>query len=293
MECTMSTILVTGATGQQGGTLARVLLDHGHTVRALTRNGDSQAATQLKKLGADIFEGNFDDSDSLKRAIDGSDAVYVVSTPFEDGIDAETRQGIAAVDAVNAVGVNHLVYSSVSDADRKTGIPHFDSKFKVEQHIQSLNLPYTIVAPVYFFENMFAPFMLPGLQQGTLALGLPHDRKLQSIAVANIGNFLSLVFEKRDEFIGRRVNIASDELTGEEYAAALSRTSGKSIAYFQIPIEQVREQNEDFALMYEWFDRVGYTVDISSLHRDYPEVGWMRFEDWAQGRDWKVLDRAS
>ena len=132
-----------------------------------------------------------------------------------------------------------------------------------------------------------------GQQGGTLALGLPPDRKLQSIAVENVGNFLAFVLERPEQFIGRRVNIASEKLSGKEYAAVISRTIGKRVTYFQIPLDQIRVQNEDFACMYEWFDLVGYSADIDSLYKDYPEIGWLCLEAWAKSRDWKVLDRAS
>jgi uncharacterized protein YbjT (DUF2867 family) len=292
-EDTMLDILVTGATGQQGGSVARILIDHGHGVRALTRKPGSPQAIQLEKRGAQIFEGSFDDSDSLKRALHGVDAAFVVGTPFELGTDAETKQGIAVVDAVQQTGVGHLIYTSVGDADQNTGIPHFDSKYRVEQHIKNLGIPHTIVAPVFFYENMFAPFMLPGLQQGTLAMALPADRTLQSVALENIGQFAVHAIENRDAFLGKRVNLASDELTGTEYAAVLSRASGRTIQYFPVPIEKVREQSEDMALMFEWFDHVGYSVDLDGLRRDYPAIGWKSFEEWAGEKDWKVLDRAS
>ena len=125
------------------------------------------------------------------------------------------------------------------------------------------------------------------------AMGIPGHRKLQSIAVENIGRFTALVIERREEFIGRRVNIASDKLSGNEYADVLSRANGKQISYAQIPIEQIREQSEDMALMYEWFNRVGYSADIEGLRRQYPDVGWLGFEAWSRSRDWHILDRAS
>jgi uncharacterized protein YbjT (DUF2867 family) len=293
MEEHMIRVLITGATGQQGGAVARALIDRGHHVRALSRDPESSKAYKLRRLGAENVKGNFNDVESLKAAADGVDAVFVMGTPFELGTEKETTQGIAAVDAFNAAGVKHIVYTSVADADRDTGIPHFDSKYRVEQHIRELGLPHTIVAPVFFFDNMYAPFMLDALKQGTLAMGLPPDRKLQSVAVENIGAFTAHVIENRDDFLGKRVNIASDELSGQEYASVLSRVSGSPISYYPVPLEQIREGSEDMALMYEWFDRVGYSADIEGLRTSYPDVGWLRFEEWAQKSDWKVLDKAS
>ena len=124
-------VLVTGATGKQGGAVARQLIGKGHHVRALTRDPSKPAAQALAGLGAELAVGNLDDRASLERAIDGVDAVFAVATPFEEGTQAETQQGINVADAAIAAGVQ-LVYSSVANADRQTGIPHFDSKFAVE-----------------------------------------------------------------------------------------------------------------------------------------------------------------
>ncbi len=129
------TVLVTGATGQQGGAVARILLKRGHRVRGFTRRANSPAARQLERLGAELAIGNFDDPASIERAAVGVDAVYAMATPYEAGVEVETRQGITLVDAVKAAGVEHLIYSSVASADQNTGIPHFDSKYKIEQHI--------------------------------------------------------------------------------------------------------------------------------------------------------------
>ena len=141
-------VLVSGATGQQGGALAWVLLDNGHRVRAFVRRPDSQEAKELERLGAELAEGDFEEPSTIEQAARGMDAVYVVATPFEAGMEAETRHGIAAADAAKTAGVGHLVYSSVGGADQDTGIPHFDSKREVEEHIEGLGIPYTIVAPV-------------------------------------------------------------------------------------------------------------------------------------------------
>ncbi len=287
------TVLVTGATGQQGGAVARALLNRGQRVRALTRNPDSPVAQAVQQLGADLVAGSFDDPASLVNAAEGADAVFTMSTFFEAGLDAEIRQGIALANAAKAAGVQHLVYSSVASADQHTGVPHFESKYRIEQHIQSLGIPHTIIGPVYFLDNMYGPFVLPGLQQGTLALALPAGRSLQGIAVTDIGTFAALVLERRDEFLGRRVDIASDELTGPEYAEVIARAAGRPISFAEVPLEQVRAMNEDLAIMMEWLNRVGYSADIASLRRDYPEVGWHTFAEWAAAQDWSVLDQVT
>ncbi|MDY7232757.1 NmrA/HSCARG family protein [Hyalangium rubrum] len=284
------TVLVTGATGQQGGSVARALLKKGHKVRALTRKPDSKGALALQKLGAELAVGDFDDRDSLARAMSGVDAVYIMGTPFEAGESTETRQGITAVDAAKAAGVKHIVYSSVGGADRNTGIPHFDSKFAVEQHLAKAGVPYTIVAPAFFQDNLLSPMFVGGMKaQGVVAMALSAKRPLQQISVEEIGAFGALVLEQREKFQGRRVDIASNELTGEQLAATFSRVSGKPLRYMEVPIEQVRARSEDLARMFEWFEKVGYSADIAALRRDHPEVGWRSFEDWAQAQDWKAL----
>jgi len=280
-----STILVTGATGQQGGALARLLLAKGHHVRALTRKADSPAARELRSRGAELALGDFDDRASLERAMQGVDAVYLMATPFGAGIEGEIRQGKTAADVATDAGVRHLVYSSVSDADRQTGIPHFDSKYAIEQHIRGLGIPYTVVAPAYFMENLD----LQGVAEGRLALPLPVSRTLQQTAVADIAGFAALVLERREPFLGKRLDIASDELTGREMVEILSRITGHTVEYVPVPVETVRAQSEDLALMFEWFDRVGYSADIPALRREYPDVGWHSFEAWARAQASKLL----
>jgi uncharacterized protein YbjT (DUF2867 family) len=235
-----------------------------------------------------VIAGDFNDPPSLVAAAQGVDAVYVMATPFEGGTEAETRQGIAAVDAAKTAGVKHLVYSSVSDADRETGVPHFDSKYQVERHIQAQNLPHTIVAPAYFMENLVAPFMLPGLKQGTLSMAMPARRGLQQISVEDIASFTALVMENRDRFLGKRVNIAGDELDGARVAEIVSQVSGYQIDYAEADIGELLAMNQDLGKMFEWFNEVGYSADIPALRRDYPEVGWHTLEEWAQGQDWSA-----
>src|SRR5712671_7170711 len=125
--------LVAGATGKQGGAVVEALLTRGHQVRALTRNPASPAAIRLREQGVEIAVGDFTDHDSLVRAIRGADAVYAMSTPYEQGPENETAQGITMTDAAKAAGVAHLISSSVASANRATGIPHFDSKYAVEK----------------------------------------------------------------------------------------------------------------------------------------------------------------
>jgi uncharacterized protein YbjT (DUF2867 family) len=233
-------VLVTGATGQQGGACVEALLNRGRQVRALTRNPASPAADRLRERGVEIASGDFSDRDSLVRAARGVDAVYAMSTPYGQGAEDEVAQGMAIADAAKAAGVAHLVYSSVASADRGTGIGHFDGKYSVEKYIEASGVPYTIVAPVFFMENLVQPWSLPGLRQGKLTMALPASRSLQQIAVADIGAFVGAVIERGDTVFGRRFDIAGDELTGDEAAAILSRVMGREIHYEGFPPDVLR-----------------------------------------------------
>lgn len=215
-------ILVTGATGQQGGSLARLLLQKKHKVYALTRNTQSSAAQDLRNKGANVVKGDLDDSDSLERAAKDVESIFLMGTPFEDGTEGETRRGKLMADIAKENKVEHLVYSSVANADKNTGIPHFESKYKVEQHIKNLGIPYTIIGPTFFMENLLGP----GLEQGQLALPLSPSSILQQSALENIAEFSALVLERGKRFLGKRIDIASDEVTGEQAAKILSNELG-------------------------------------------------------------------
>ena len=281
-------VLVTGATGKQGGHLVGALLSRGHSIRALTRKPDSPAARALAQRGVTIVPGDFEDQKSLERAVRGVDTVFAMSTPYERGANTETREGINILRAASSAGVTHLVYTSVAGADRASGIPHFDSKFEVEKEIRAAGVPFTIVAPVFFMENFLADWMLAGIAKGSIAMALPTTRRLQQIAVADIAQFTALVIERRGSFLGKRIDIASDELTNATAAAAIGEASGRRIEYTALPIDAVRQQNEDLARMFEWFDRVGYDADVVGLRRLYPEVDWHRFSVWAHEQDWSA-----
>ncbi|RUV04889.1 NmrA/HSCARG family protein [Mesorhizobium sp. M6A.T.Cr.TU.017.01.1.1] len=286
-------VLVAGATGQQGGAVARALLSSGHRVKALTRRPDSDAARQLASAGAEIVTGDLGDTASVMKAAKDVDTMFLMGNSYEAGMEEEPRQGILAADAAKAAGVGHLIYSSVADANKKTGIPHFESKYLVEQHVERLGLPYTISAPVAFMENFVAPWSIGALSQGTHAFAVPAKRPLQLVALADIGAFVATLVERRERVFGKRFDFAGDELSGEDQAKILSQAIGRPINYQEIPIAVARQQSEDVALMFEWFDRVGYDVDIAALHRDFPEVRWHSFADWARKFDWNALEQAS
>lgn len=279
-------VLVTGATGKQGGHLVRELLPRGHSVRALTRKPDSPAAEALAQLGAKIISGDFEDQLSLERAARGIDTVFAMGTPFEKGEKTETRDGINIVRAASSAGVTHLVYSSVAGADRATGIPHFDSKFEIEKEIRRSGVPFTIIAPVFFMDNFLADWMKAGIAQGSISMALPATRRLQQIPVEDVAQFTALVIERRESFLGKRIDIASDELTLATTASALSDATGRHVEFTALPIDTARQQSDDLANMLEWFDRVGYDADVVGLRWIYPEVEWHRFLDWAREQDW-------
>ncbi len=286
---TKRSVLVTGATGQQGGAVAHALLARGHRVKALTRKPDGDAARRLAAAGAEVVAGDLSDTASVLKAATGVGTMFLMGNSYEGGVEEEARQGILAADAAKAAGVGHLIYSSVADANKKTGIPHFDSKSLVEKHVAGLGIPHTISAPVAFMENMVAPWSLAALRNGTHAFGMPPKRVLQLVALADIGAFVAALVERRERVFGKRFDFAGDELSGEDQVKILSQAIGRPINYEQSPLAAARQQSEDVALMFEWFDRVGYDVDIAALHRDFPEVPWHSFADWARKFDWSIL----
>ncbi len=262
------TILVTGATGQQGGAVARALLGKGQSVRVMTRRPDK--AKELARLGAEVVRGDFDDVESLRKALRGVQGVFVVGTFHEKGVEAETEQGKAIVRECKGAGIPHVVYTSVGSADKNTGIPHFESKAKVERAIAELGQPATILRPVWFMENFEAPWLRPSLEQGVLRTPLQAEKKLQMIAVGDIGEFASEAFLRPADFIGKKIDLAGDALTFPEVVARISKALNRPIRYEVIPDDKAEGAvGPDFAEMYRWFNKVGYSVDIEGLRKTY------------------------
>ena len=258
------TILVTGATGQQGGAVASSLLGKGQMVRVLTRTPEK--AKELASKGADIVRGDFEDRESLKEAIHGTDGVFLMGTPFEKGPDAEAEQGKSIVLACWKFGAPHVVYSSVCAANLGTGIPHFESKARVESYVKQTGQDYTILRPVWFMENFSSPWLYPSIEKGVLSTPVLPDRKLQMIALSDIGEFASEAFLRTEEFAGKEIDLAGDELTMTDIALQISCATNQSIRYETIPEEKAEAAvGRDFALMYRWFNRQGYQVDIEEL----------------------------
>jgi uncharacterized protein YbjT (DUF2867 family) len=274
-------ILVTGATGNQGGAAARRLLADGWQVRALTRQPSGHAARQLAAAGAEIAHGDLGDRASLDAAVIGVHGVFSVQrsalgtppTPPED----EIRQGRLVADAAAAAGVEHLIYSSVAGADRAGAVRAFASKREIERHIASIGIPATILRPVSFMDNYADPGF--GLQIGVLATPLAPDVPEQLIAVDDIGTFVALAFAKPECYLGETITIAADELRPPQTAQTLTRALGREIPYQQIPIEAIRLQNEDAAQAAAFLnDNGGYGADISAARALHP--GLMTFDDW-------------
>ncbi len=286
MNTEMKVILVTGATGQQGGTTARELLAAGHAVRAMTRKPDGDAANALRALGAEIVRGDLDDPASVGSALKGAWGVFAVQNTWEAGVEQEEVQGKRIVELARAAGIQHFVYTSVQSADRETGIPHFDNKARVEKAVAGAGFPsYVILQPVFFMENFVTPWFKPAIDQGMLAVGIDPGTTLQMVAVRDIGKYGRIAFERPQELNGRKIGIAGDELTMPQVAEIISRAAGRKVTHFQVPLDEVRKFSEDFAIMLEWFDRVGYSVDIAATATEFG-VSPTSFSTWAAGAAW-------
>jgi uncharacterized protein YbjT (DUF2867 family) len=273
------TILVTGATGKQGGAVAKHLTSEGWHVRILTRDPKKPAAKRCREMGMEVMLGDLNDKNSVLKAADGVYGIYSVQS-LEQGVEVEARQGKTLADVAKNRGVRHFVYSSVGSANRNTKIPHFESKWQVEQHIGSLKIPATIFRPVWFMENFLMPQYRDSILKGTLSMPMKPKKTLQMIAVDNIGGFVAKAFETPDEFIGQAIDIAGDELTIPQVAQKLSDVIDHDVKFVEMPMREMRKASEEWAIMFQWFNDVGYKSDIPKLRQMLPDL--MDFETWLQ-----------
>jgi uncharacterized protein YbjT (DUF2867 family) len=273
------TILITGVTGNQGGAVAKALKGTGFHLRGLTRKPEGEPAAILARQGVDIVKGDLDDESSLRRALAGAWGVFGVQNAGEAGVEREEEQGKRLATLAREAGVEHYVYTSVGSADKQTGVPHFDNKWRIEETVRALHFPsHVILRPVFFMENLVAPFSLQG---STLAWALAPETKLQMIAVDDIGWFGAQAFTNAAVLNRREIDLAGDLRTMPEAAKILTKALGRPIDFAQTPIEQVRQYSKEMALMLEWFERVGYSADIAGLEREFGR-SLTKLPDWAR-----------
>jgi uncharacterized protein YbjT (DUF2867 family) len=282
-------VLVTGATGAQGGSVARHLLRRGRfAVRALTRNLESDAARGLRELGAETVRGDLRDVASLRAALAGCYGVFGV-TNFWEHFDGEYQQGLNLVDAVSDSGVGHFVFSTLPGVRDLTGgalnAPHFDLKARMEAYARDLLVPATFVHVAYYFDNFLSFFVPQRQEDGSYRFGFPQgDTPLAGVAAEDVGGVIATIFERRAEFMGRSLYLVGDELPPARYAAVMARVTGRPITYAHIPREVFASFGfpgaADLADMFEFYrTRVpSRQTDLARSRELYPEI--QSFEGW-------------
>jgi uncharacterized protein YbjT (DUF2867 family) len=266
-------VLVTGATGAQGGATARHLIEQGVAVRALTRDPAKPAAAALAAAGAQVVAGDLDRPETLPAALGGVDAVFSVQNVVEAGDDGEARQGKALVDAARDAGVGHFVQSSAGGADRHPDLPGYVGKAQVEAHLLASGLRHTVLRPTWFMSDWSWPFFGPDIAAGRLALPLSPDTRLQQIDPRDIGAFAALALLDPQTWSGRAVELAGDDLTVTEIAAALGAAQSRPVAYDQVPWQTWQENmGEFFHGLFRHYQHHPYQADVLGLRREWPAL---------------------
>ena len=265
-------IVVAGATGNQGGAVVRHLLAQGFGVRALTRQPRSERAARLQAAGAEIVQGDFLERPSLMQALEGAYGAFSVQSRVPGGTEVEVMQGYAFADAAKAAGIRHLIYSSAGGADRGTGIGHFESKWAIEEHIRRIGVPATILRPAFLLDNLTAGGGAGKVAWGALAWALRGGRKLQVLAVDDVGAFVALVLADPQRYVGQAIELAGDEVSLAELRAAQQRVSGKRPVVLPLPPPLIAPFDRDLARMYEWLRATGYSADLAALRQLLPTL---------------------
>ncbi|WP_339103988.1 NmrA/HSCARG family protein [Haloterrigena salinisoli] len=287
----MTSVLVTGATGNQGGSVVDHLLasETDFDVYGLTRDASSDAAEELADRGVTMVEGDLNDKDSLAPHVAEVDAVFAVTNFWTEGYDAQVQQGKNLAEVATEEGVEQFVFSGVGGHERDTGVPHFDSTWEIDQHAQELDLPLTVLQPVFFFQNLEA-FAEDVVEDGQLALPLEEGVSLQMIDTDDVGRAAAVALANPDEFVGERIELAGDEKTLAETAEVLTEVTGEDVDPVHVPIEDAYESfGEEFTVMCEWFNEVGYDADIDALEEQFG-FAFTDLESYLRENGWEDKD---
>ena len=277
-------ILVTGATGAQGGALVRQLLQRGFSVRALTRNPNKPAGQALAVLGAEVVAGDLDDEASLERACVGVYGVFSVQNFWEKGVgyQREVDQGCKLARAAKKANVQHFVQTSVANCDDAAGVRHFESKYAIEQYIDSLQLPRTFLREVFFMENLTEPVMTSGAKKvmdpywilPTIIGLLDKGTRFHMISVADIAWFAADVFSHPDEYVGKAVDIAGDSLTPDDMKRIYRNVTGRRVLPTSATLTRLflRFANPESARQFRWNNEKGWHFPLEPLRQRHADL---------------------
>jgi len=281
---TLQRVLVTGATGQQGGATLRALVKANEPhpkfeILAVTRNPDSGSAKALAKLpNVKLVKGDLDDAPAIFVAAGHVDAVFSVQIAVGNGAtpDTEERQGKALADAAENANVKHFVYTSVDRAHipKETGIPHFDSKYHIEEHVKTKKFSWTILRPVAFMDAFADPatvkFFATFIKQKLAA-----KKPIQLIAADDIGEFARIAFEEPDKYSGKAISLAGDEVTFAQMSKTYEKAKGSPVptTFFFVPsliFAMPGLMAKEMRTMFKFFNDPGYQASIEECRSIYP-----------------------
>jgi len=267
------TFLVIGATGLQGGAVARALLSLGQPVRALTRKIDSAAARALTAQGAELVVGDLDRPETLAPAFAGIQGLFSVQDFYACGVGlaGEIRQGRAVIAAAKAAGVRHVVQSTMGDGLAPGGPPHFLSKAVLERDIRASGLDRTLLGTVRFMDNLINPAMQPHLTFPVLSGSLKRNTRFQMLAVADLARMAAKALTRPDIWAGRKLNLAGDTMTVGAMKAAYREVTGRAPRSWPLPAPMFRRLAPEFAAQLRWHNEVGFAFDQAELRTILPD----------------------
>ncbi|GBR48086.1 NmrA/HSCARG family protein [Gluconobacter roseus] len=274
-------ILVTGATGHQGGATIAELLRRARPwrLRALVRTPTSSRALALAQQGVQVVQGDLDNEASLRAALKDVYGVLSVQSPMKIGPAGEERQGKLLATLSAELGVQHFIQCSAGGVDRHSGVPHFESKLAIEQHITVLGLRATILRPAAFMEN-FSTFVFRTTMLSMMKTYLAADQSMQVVSVRDVGWFAAEAFKKPADYLDRAIELAGDAVTVRDAALTLRHSGKTPVIFFTLPPALRTRLPEDFRLMFEWIARDGFHADIPTLKHIHPTL--LSLSDWAK-----------
>lgn len=275
-------IFVLGGTGNQGGAVAKKLLENNFHVKVLTRNPDSPNAKRLIELHAEIISGNLDNPKTFRKILKDTSGLFCVLT-FDNGVEKEIERGVNLINLAKDNNVEHFLYSSIAGADIETGVPLWESKRKIENYLKKSGIPYTIIRPNLLFETFLFPRIKNGILKGKLVSPVNKDRIQQFIACQDIGKISVDIFSNPDKYKNKTITLGTEQFNLIQVTELFSKVLGRKIEYKKIPMLITRmAMGGDLYKMFKWVNKNNtiFLENIEQYRTEHPD--YLNFEKWIE-----------